>query len=126
MSRQAEAAQILSDVVRELSSPDANIKLVIRKCMHAYQLISLDDGVASVRQELDGYATGSALPEYRRVTGNIEWRIAGLSIFSTSSLVTSSLDASELGRLAVLSTTLELHDGIDWIINASKRGHLEH
>jgi hypothetical protein len=126
MSRQAEAAQILSDVVRDLSSPDANIKLVLRKCMHAYQIIGLDDGVAWVRQELDGYPTGSALPEYRRVTGNIEWRIAGLSIFSTSSLVTSSLDASELGRLAVLSTTLELHDGIDWIVNASKRGHLEH
>src|SRR5215207_10126176 len=99
MSRQAEAAQILSEVVRDLSSPGRDIKLALRKCLHAYQVIGFDEGTAWIRRELEGYPLELGLPAYRSVPGVLEWRMAAMPTQPSEDLFARVLDLSELGRL---------------------------
>ncbi len=95
MSRQAEAAQILSEVVRDLSSPGRDIKLALRKCLHAYQVIGFDEGAAWVRHEPEGYPLELGLPAYRSVPGVLEWRMAAMPTQPSDDFFARVLDLSE-------------------------------
>jgi hypothetical protein len=75
MTPQHEATQIFTDILQDLTSSGFDMKLVLRRCQHACQLLSWNDQRDWFKLELAGYSAGTKIPPYRRVNGILGWRV---------------------------------------------------
>lgn len=120
-----QAITLLREVVVDLTSPNRDLKLILRKCLHACEILGWEPQKTWFHQELNGYYAGSTIPSYRIIKGNTEWRPTHTHDVSKWMAVTvgSGLPEEALRKEV---TEITIHDGIDFIVNKSKSGHMEH
>ncbi len=72
---QEEALAIFAAVVDNLTSPGADLKLALRRCIHAAQILGWAQNLTWLNAELNGFGPDQALPAYRRqVRAYTTWR----------------------------------------------------
>lgn len=73
------AAATLSQVIAQLSQGGADLKLIIRGCIHGCNLLGWQKPADWLRSELQGYRPDQPLPWYRqKVAGYVDWRPHGV------------------------------------------------
>lgn len=125
MTPQEEATQIFGDVVRQLTSPEGDLKLVLRCCLHACQVLDWADGSWWFQRQLVGYEADAPLPSYRLVTGQTHWQTQALPIHESDRLRSLDPGYQAMRHLGDGTTVLELRAGIDWILHAARTGYSE-
>src|SRR5687768_5135103 len=75
-----EAAATLNQVVQELSSPDHDLKFVVRRCIHACIMSDWRSDAQRIGYELGGYPPGEAIPPFRTLKGKLRWQSKGVPI----------------------------------------------
>jgi hypothetical protein len=78
MIPQEEAVQIFAEVVGGLSARESDLKFILRRCLHACQMLGWKDSAAWFQQELIGYVSGAAIPAYRQVAAKLVWQTKGV------------------------------------------------
>jgi hypothetical protein len=70
-----ESVQIYNRVLRDLSSPNRDLRLILRSCSHACMLLNWGEHLQWFQRELQGYPVTVDLPWYRKdVPGALEWK----------------------------------------------------
>lgn len=77
INAQAEAAEILRDIIERLSQQNRDIIIVLRKCIHVCNLLKLDTEKLWFEAELHGYRPDQVLAWYRHVQAQRYWRPLG-------------------------------------------------
>ncbi|MBF8266533.1 MAG: hypothetical protein HW388_41 [Dehalococcoidia bacterium] len=122
-SPQEEAIEIFHSVLASLSGASADLKIALRQCFLACQILGWEERLSWFRHELEGYPSGTELPWYRKeVRGRTEWITLGGLRTIIASVVDDSHRTSEEPSS---STSMELRAGIDWILSAAQTGHIE-
>ncbi len=125
MIPQEEVTQIFGDVVRQLTSPERDLKLVLRRCLHACQILDWADASQWFQRQLVGYEADAPLPSYRLVTGQTHWQTRALPIHESDLLRSLDPGYQAMRHLGDGTTVLELRAGIDWILHAARTGYSE-
>ncbi len=125
MIPQEEVTQIFGDVVRQLTSPERDLKLVLRRCLHACQILDWADASQWFQRQLVGYEADAPLPSYRLVTGQTHWQTQALPIHESDLLRSLDPGYQAMRHLGDGTTVLELRAGIDWILHAARTGYSE-
>jgi hypothetical protein len=75
-SPQEEATELLAEVLRDLTQPDheAKLKLALRRCQFACQLLNWIEQRDWFQRELNGYQAPAEVPAHRFVAGDLVWR----------------------------------------------------
>jgi hypothetical protein len=73
---QEEAASLFAAVVNDLTAPNRNLVLTLRRCQHACSLLNWPQS-DWFKKELNGYATVDEVPHYRRIPAELVWRAKG-------------------------------------------------
>lgn len=122
---QEEAISLLSESISGLTSPNKDIKSILRKCQLACELLGWDQQKSWFHQELNGYYEGASLPSYRKISGLRKWEISG----SDYEKVKWAAEVSAYGVDPKIydeeKDTLEVWTGIDWFLTASQTGWRE-
>ena len=121
MTPQEEAAQIFWEVIQSLTSGAPDLKIALRRSQHACQLIGWNDNTEWFKLQLDGYPTGTPIPEFRKVRGVSRWRPAGYleAAFELTPLGEAQYD------LETEPAELDVFAGLDWLMEASQSGYTE-
>ena len=119
-----EAMAILGDVVRDLASGKSDIKVAMRQCQLACELIGWQDRTEWFRRELGGYPEGAPIPPYRTVTGSLRWkrRTTNLQEIIRDEAEQSVYSSAPWDR-EVESTSMDIRWGIDAVMTAATKGH---
>jgi hypothetical protein len=124
---QEEATLLLSQAVSELTSISHDLKTVLRKCQHIYELLGWQRELNWFRQELNGYPypPNAPLPYYRKIPGTRKWNIteSGLDFAAwTAESIVRGIDPAVYEEE---TDTLDLWANIEWFISAAKNGYKE-
>ena len=120
----AEAIQIFGRVLNDLSSPNRDLTLVLRSCLHACRLANLHEAAEWFRRELSGYQPEAELPWYRRgYQGALEWRTESLG----GSYSAAAIDAVSGRRIFPADETLttDIYEGVTWMQDRISAGQIE-
>lgn len=123
---QHEATQIFTEVIRDLTSGNHDIKTVLRRCQHACQLLSWNGPKAWFSVELAGYPTSTPKPPYRQVLGKLLWKRRRSNFNEILSDVTEQYvyDSAPWER-EIEDISLEVWWGIDYLLAVAQTGHQE-
>ncbi|MFQ5872856.1 MAG: hypothetical protein ACE5JL_03520 [Dehalococcoidia bacterium] len=78
-SAQAEAIEIFREVISELTSPQRDLVLIVRRLIHACQILGWQKQPEFFWAELNGYTHDAELPSYRQsAAAHLTWRAFGL------------------------------------------------
>lgn len=122
---QDEAIQIFSEVIRDLTTADHDLTLILRRCQHACQLLDWQSQRDWFQRESSGYPTGIEVPWHRKVRGRLVWEPKGSISEQFRRIVekdTYNLDWTDAEEQ---ETTLEVIAGIDWLVAVCKTGYRE-
>jgi len=112
MTPQEEATQILSEVLGDLTSPSRDLKVVLRRCQHACELLGWEEFREWFQQELSGYPADAEVPQYRRIPGQLIWR--------DKNLYTPGRHTDEKEDIV-----RETREGIDYLLAGARIGQRE-
>ena len=72
---QEEALAVFASAVENLTTGGADLKLVLRRCIHAARLLGWGENLSWLEAELNGFRSDQSLPGYRRqVRAYTTWR----------------------------------------------------
>lgn len=123
MNPQEEAIQIFADVIRDLTSDTHNIKIILRRCQFACQLLSWSDQMEWFQRELGDYPTDTPIPFYRKVYGLLKWREKN-NPYNVARRIAELTVYGEPYPEENEGTELEIWQGIDFLLSASEKGHI--
>lgn len=125
-SPQAEATNLISEVLTNFTSNKIDLKTNLRKCQLVCELLGWDQQKQWIHQELNGYYQDSVLPPYRLIKGIRKWDIGN------DDSLESDIWKSEISVYGVSPNTyeeeadiLQLRNGIDWLIASLSIGYKE-
>ncbi|MBI4312809.1 MAG: hypothetical protein HY681_13665 [Chloroflexi bacterium] len=120
---QSEATDFLRNVLSDLFGGSPNIKNVLRRCAHAYQILGWSQQLAWLQNELNGYSAGMDLPWYRKsVRGLTAWHPTGGLYAILDSVVE---DRHSTKKEPPQYGEMDVWVGIDWILSAAQSGYVE-
>jgi len=125
-SPQEEAVSILGESLFDLTSPNRDIKSILRKCQLVCELLGRDQQKSWFHQELNGYYKGANLPSYRKIAGTRKWDASGSAYERSKWFSEEMVYGVDPELYEEEADTLEVWAGIDWILSASKTGFREH
>ena len=110
-------------VLNEFFSGDVDLKNVLRRCAHVYQILSWNEQLSWFQNELSGYPKGVELPWYRRsIKGSTEWLVTGGLDTVLESVIE---DGHSTKEEPVTYTEMDVWMGIDWVLSAAQSGYTE-
>ncbi|MHB8683985.1 MAG: AbiTii domain-containing protein [Dehalococcoidia bacterium] len=119
-----DAKALFREVLNDLLQPDRDLKLVLRKCQHAAQLLRWDAPREWFRQELSGYPAGAAIPAHRKVSGRLTWRPQG-GVYDVSRGAVEDVVYGRPAKLADGPAALDVFANLDWILSATNTDYVE-
>lgn len=122
-TRQDEAAHLFTEVIRDLTTTQPELQLVMRRCQHACELLNWTKQRDWFRREISGYPTNEPVPPHRAVHGRAVWRPGGTPHQRVEFGIESSLAGNDF--LQPEDAYLEVRAGIDWLLIASEAGYEE-
>ena len=120
-----EATSILSNVVAELNSADRDIVLVLRRCLHACQLLSWSDELDWFKRELGGYPASFELPSHRRIQGKLIWRASGSVYEKLRRATEETVYGVEDAEAEEEAAPLDVSAGVDFLLKVAQSGYTE-
>ncbi|MGQ9573407.1 MAG: AbiTii domain-containing protein [Dehalococcoidia bacterium] len=112
------AASALSDVLTDLCGSGGDLKLVIRKCIQACNLLGWEEATRWLWCELQGYGVDQPVPWYRqRVPAYIDWRPYGFQ-----EVMTKLVEEDFRGAGSKPGVLKEIRWGLDDLIRYAARG----
>lgn len=124
-SSKDEALNLLSDTIKNFTSPNRDIKSVLRNCQHVCELLGWDDSKRWFHQEINGYNQDSDLPDYRKISGIKKWDVSERDFTRVHWLSEISVYGIDSKIIEEEPDYLEMTAGIDWIITSSQKGYIE-
>ena len=118
LSARQDATQVLNAVVHDLLSGNCDLKVCLRACQHACQLLDWQPQRDWFQRELDGYLDDAQLPSYRTVQGMLVWSAADVLDQITWSVASESKAQQFQQQL----TSLDVRSPMDWLLLAAKNG----
>jgi hypothetical protein len=122
---QEEAIQIFAEVVRDLTSRDRDLKLILRRCQHACQLLAWEDSGQWFQREQAGHPAGTVTPSYRKVRGRLIWRAKGSAYDRLNRAAEEVVYGQEPEDADEEDAILDVYAGIDFLLAASGSGYTE-
>lgn len=122
---QEEATILFSQVVSELTSSSHDLKSVLRKCQHICELLGWQSQLDWFRQELNGYASSSPLPFYRKINGTRRWNIIESGHSFAAWKAENIINGIDPAVYEEEVDTLDVWANIDWFIYAANSGYSE-
>lgn len=122
---QEEAIQVFDEVIRDLTSPTHDLKLILRRCLHACLVLGWVDQYEWFQRELAGYPGEEAVPAYRNVRGRLIWH-AEISAYERSEKAIESVMYGPASyEREDEPASLEVWHDFDFVLQATQNGHAE-
>lgn len=125
MNPQDEAISILHNVLQDLTSPNHDLFIIMRRCQHVCEILGWQSGKDWFHQEINGYYPNTPLPPHRKINGIKNWEFEGSMYEEVEFKTEATMNVLDPLIYTEEPDLLEVKVGINWFRGASQTGYKE-